>query len=58
MDEARRQWEMPRRLLVSWKDRGLGGDDVQALIQEGDSIVHAPAVARAATSARTSTNSR
>lgn len=38
-DEARRQWELPRRLLVSWEARGLGGPDVRALIDEGDAIV-------------------
>lgn len=37
-DEARRQWELPRRLLVSWKDRGVGGEDVQACIDEGDAV--------------------
>jgi vacuolar protein sorting-associated protein 51 len=35
-EEARAQWEMPRRLLVSWKEKGVGGDDVQAVIEEGD----------------------
>ncbi|KAK3384969.1 Vps51/Vps67-domain-containing protein [Podospora didyma] len=38
-DEARREWEMPRRLLERWKERGLGGDDVGALLEEGDAIV-------------------
>lgn len=37
-DEARRQWELPRRLLVSWRDRGVGGEDVQACIDEGDAV--------------------
>ncbi|XP_044717248.1 vps51/Vps67 domain-containing protein [Hirsutella rhossiliensis] len=37
-DEASRQWELPRRLLVSWMDRGVGGDDVQACIDEGDAV--------------------
>ncbi|KOS17932.1 Vacuolar protein sorting-associated protein 51 -like protein [Escovopsis weberi] len=39
MTEARRQWEMPRRLLETWRDKGLGGHDVQACIDEGDAIV-------------------
>ena len=38
-DEARREWEVPRRLLERWRERGVGGDDVDGLIQEGDSIV-------------------
>ncbi|KAM7204273.1 Vps51/Vps67 domain containing protein [Naviculisporaceae sp. PSN 640] len=42
VEEARRQWEMPRRLLERWKERALGGDDVDALIREGDSIIGSP----------------
>ncbi|GAO19561.1 hypothetical protein UVI_02062250 [Ustilaginoidea virens] len=38
MQEAKRQWEMPKRLLVSWHQRGIGGDDVQAVIDEGDAV--------------------
>ncbi|KAK3321604.1 Vps51/Vps67-domain-containing protein [Apodospora peruviana] len=38
-EEARRQWEMPRRLLERWKERGFGGDDVHVWIEEGDSIL-------------------
>lgn len=34
--EAKEQWEMPRRLLVSWQEKGVGGDDVQACIDDGD----------------------
>lgn len=41
-EEARRQWEMPRLLLERWKEKGLGGDDVEALIREGDSIIGSP----------------
>ncbi|CRK41410.1 Vacuolar protein sorting-associated protein 51 like [Verticillium longisporum] len=37
--EAQRQWEMPRRLLVVWRDAGVGGVDVQACIDEGDAAV-------------------
>lgn len=39
VEEARAQWEMPRRLLVSWKEKGVGGDDVQACIDEGDAAL-------------------
>ncbi|QPH10254.1 hypothetical protein C2857_001483 [Epichloe festucae Fl1] len=38
MQEAKRQWEMPKRLLVAWLEKGIGGDDVQALIDEGDAV--------------------
>ncbi|KAH6701706.1 hypothetical protein EV126DRAFT_496216 [Verticillium dahliae] len=37
--EAQRQWEMPRRLLVVWRDAGVGGADVQACMDEGDAAV-------------------
>lgn len=36
VDEARKLWEAPRRLLVSWKHKGVGGDEVQACLEEGD----------------------
>ncbi|KAK3942004.1 Vps51/Vps67-domain-containing protein [Diplogelasinospora grovesii] len=38
-EEARKRWEMPRRLLERWKERRLGGDEVSRLIEEGDGIV-------------------
>ncbi|KAL6870324.1 Vps51/Vps67 domain-containing protein [Trichoderma novae-zelandiae] len=38
-EEARRQWEMPRKLLEVWKQRGVGGDDVQACIDQGDAAI-------------------
>ena len=34
--QARREWELPRRLLVSWKEKGVGGADVEECIAEGD----------------------
>ncbi|PFH63026.1 hypothetical protein XA68_10438 [Ophiocordyceps unilateralis] len=37
-DEARKQWDLPRRLLVSWRDKGVGGEDVQSCIDEGDAV--------------------
>lgn len=39
LEEAKRQWEMPRRLLVVWKEKGLGGEDVLECIEEGDAAV-------------------
>ncbi|KAK3347937.1 Vps51/Vps67-domain-containing protein [Neurospora tetraspora] len=38
-EEAAREWEMPRRLLERWKERGVGGEDVGRLLEEGDAIV-------------------
>ncbi|KAK0611556.1 Vps51/Vps67-domain-containing protein, partial [Immersiella caudata] len=39
IEDAKREWEMPRRLLERWRERGLGGKDVEKLIEEGDAIV-------------------
>ncbi|KND92931.1 Vacuolar protein sorting-associated protein 51 [Tolypocladium ophioglossoides CBS 100239] len=55
MEEARRQWELPRRLLMAWRERGVGGEDVQAVIEEGDAVVRPT---REPGSERTSTASR
>ena len=40
--EAQKQWQRPRKLLVSWKEKGLGGDEVQACIEEGDAALQSP----------------
>ncbi|KAG5744046.1 hypothetical protein H9Q69_002287 [Fusarium xylarioides] len=34
--QARKEWVMPRKLLESWKEKGLGGSDVEECIEEGD----------------------
>ncbi|KAL2151316.1 hypothetical protein VTH82DRAFT_6414 [Thermothelomyces myriococcoides] len=39
VEEAKKEWEMPRRLLVRWKELGVGGDDVPTLIEEGDAAL-------------------
>lgn len=38
-EEAQRAWEMPRRLLVVWQERGLGGEDVARILEDGDGIL-------------------
>ena len=38
-NEARRQWETPRRLLAAWKEKGVGGEDVQECIEAGDAAL-------------------
>jgi len=38
-DEARRIWEMPRRLLEKWKEQGVGGEDVASCLEEGDAAL-------------------
>ena len=37
-EDAKKEWELPRRLLLLWQENGLGGDDVAACLEEGDSI--------------------
>ncbi|KAK0721463.1 Vps51/Vps67-domain-containing protein [Apiosordaria backusii] len=37
--QAATEWEMPRRLLVTWRERGVGGEEVTKLIEEGDGIL-------------------
>ncbi|KAF4948779.1 hypothetical protein FGADI_9434 [Fusarium gaditjirri] len=32
--QARKEWVMPRKLLESWKEKGLGGSDVEECIEE------------------------
>ncbi|KAH6615654.1 Vps51/Vps67-domain-containing protein [Chaetomium sp. MPI-SDFR-AT-0129] len=39
VEEAKTEWEAPRRLLVRWRELGVGGDDVGGLIDEGDAIL-------------------
>ncbi|KAF4951943.1 hypothetical protein FSARC_12768 [Fusarium sarcochroum] len=34
--QARKEWAMPRKLLQSWKEKGIGGKDVEECIEEGD----------------------
>jgi hypothetical protein len=38
-EEARREWDVPRRLLERWRELGFGGEDVGALIKEGDAAL-------------------
>ncbi|KAK4111578.1 hypothetical protein N656DRAFT_845907 [Canariomyces notabilis] len=38
-EDARREWEVPRKLLERWREKGLGGEDVVALIEEGDAAL-------------------
>ncbi|KAK4166539.1 Vps51/Vps67-domain-containing protein [Cladorrhinum sp. PSN259] len=37
-EEAKREWEVPRRLLVSWREKGVGGDEVGRIIDEVDGL--------------------
>ncbi|KAK8050463.1 hypothetical protein PG994_012193 [Apiospora phragmitis] len=39
LEDARQAWKVPRKLLVTWKEKGLGGSDVEACIEDGDAAV-------------------
>ncbi|WYZ34102.1 hypothetical protein EsH8_I_000378 [Colletotrichum jinshuiense] len=39
VEEAKKEWEMPRRLLEVWKAKGLGGKDVAECLEEGDAAL-------------------
>ncbi|OHF01218.1 hypothetical protein CORC01_03533, partial [Colletotrichum orchidophilum] len=39
VEEARRAWEMPRRLLEVWREKGVGGKDVAECLEEGDAAL-------------------
>ncbi|KAG5985180.1 hypothetical protein E4U55_000816 [Claviceps digitariae] len=56
VQEAKRQWEMPKRLLVAWLQRGIGGADVQAVIDEGDAVFDPKSAQGQATSQESSQN--
>jgi hypothetical protein len=38
VEEAREAWMKPRRLLLLWKAKGLGGPDVQRCLEVGDGV--------------------
>ncbi|KAI0468189.1 Vps51/Vps67-domain-containing protein [Xylaria cf. heliscus] len=39
LDDARETWKMPRKLLLVWKEQGIGGGDVDECIADGDAAV-------------------
>lgn len=58
MQEAKRQWEMPKRLLVAWTEKGIGGEDVQACIDDGDAVFKPAAAQPPPPTIRTSRDSQ
>lgn len=34
--EAEEAWRLPKKLLLKWQERGLGGDDIDACLAEGE----------------------
>lgn len=55
LEEANRQWNMPRKLLLSWQEQGVGGDDVAACLEKGDAVLQ---TGSATSSARPSKDGR
>ncbi|KPM40879.1 hypothetical protein AK830_g5651 [Neonectria ditissima] len=39
VEQARKQWQMPRRLLLAWKEKDVGGADVDECLEEGDEVL-------------------
>lgn len=39
LEDARQAWALPRRLLETWKEQGVGGTDVEACLEDGDAAV-------------------
>lgn len=39
VEEAKKTWEMPRRMLEVWREKGLGGKDVTECLEEGDAAL-------------------
>ncbi|KAI2631230.1 Vps51/Vps67-domain-containing protein [Xylaria nigripes] len=40
LDDAREAWNLPRKLLLVWKEQGVGGSDVDECIADGDAAIH------------------
>lgn len=43
-EEAEEAWRLPKRLLLKWKERGIGGDDIDACLAEGEAGLFGEAV--------------
>ncbi|KAI2627862.1 Vps51/Vps67-domain-containing protein [Hypoxylon sp. NC1633] len=39
LEDARQAWKMSRRLLLMWKEQGVGGSGVDACIKDGDAAL-------------------
>ncbi|KAI0862120.1 Vps51/Vps67-domain-containing protein [Xylaria cubensis] len=39
LEDARDAWKMPRKLLLVWKEQGVGGSDVDKCIADGDAAI-------------------
>lgn len=39
VEEAEEAWSLPKQLLLKWKERGLGGDDIDACLADGEAAL-------------------
>ncbi|KAK5625770.1 hypothetical protein RRF57_001486 [Xylaria bambusicola] len=39
LEDAREAWKMPKKLLLVWKERGLGGSDIDECIADGEAAI-------------------
>lgn len=37
--EAEEAWTLPKKLLLKWKEKGLGGQDIDACLAEGEAAI-------------------
>lgn len=40
VEEAEEAWRLPKKLLLKWKERGLGGDDIDACLADGEAALN------------------
>jgi vacuolar protein sorting-associated protein 51 len=53
-EDAKREWEMPRRMLERWKQQEVGGDDVDLCLRDGDAALRSTDEESESSSARES----
>lgn len=39
VEEAEEAWRLPKKMLLKWKERGVGGKDVDAILSEGEAAL-------------------
>ncbi|KAH7154919.1 Vps51/Vps67-domain-containing protein [Dactylonectria estremocensis] len=58
VEQALKEWEMPRRLLLAWKEKGVGGKDVDECLEEGDEALRPEERRASGVTERSSTDTR
>lgn len=41
VEEAEEAWRLPKKLLLKWKERGVGGKDVDMILADGEAALKA-----------------